>query len=276
VADPRAFLEQLPDDELGRALRELAGSLAVPVAAAPGRPDIATRVRARLAAEPPVGVPKRRWGLRPMRRGLVLALAALLILAAVVGAVGLGLPGLRIIFGDIPTPRPTASPTRSPSSPAPLGSFLGLGTALTLGEAERAASFDMVLPTDPAIGPPDASYIADGRVALVWASDETLPPVASGIGLIINEFQGDVDEGYYQKIVGSGTRLTKVTVGGSPGYWISGAPHFFFYVDPSGKEVDDSHRVVGDTLIWTTGGVTYRIETSLGMQAAIRLAESLE
>ena len=42
--------------------------------------------------------------------------------------------------------------------------------------------------------------------------------------------------------------VTPVTVGGNPGYWISGPPHFFYYVDPSGKDVDDSHRIVGDTL----------------------------
>jgi hypothetical protein len=212
-----------------------------------------------------------------MRRGLVLALAALLILAAVVGAVGLGLPGLRIIFGDVPSPRPTSTAATSPSPLAPVGSSLGLGTALPLAEVERVAGFDVVLPADPAMGPPDASYVAQGgRVALVWASDDALAEVARGVGLVLNEFRGTVDEGYYMKIVDSGTRLTRVTVDGSPGYWISGPPHFFFYIDPTGKSIDDSQRVVGDTLVWTTGDVTYRLETTLGMEAAIRLAESLE
>jgi hypothetical protein len=40
--------------------------------------------------------------------------------------------------------------------------------------------------------------------------------------------------------------------------------------------IDDHHRVVGDTLVWTADGVTFRLESALGMDAAIRLAESLE
>ena len=92
---------------------------------------------------------------------------------------------------------------------------------------------------------------------------------------MISEFRGNVDAGFFEKILGPGTTLTKVTVGGSPGYWISGAPHFFFYIDPQGQAVNDDHPTVGDVLLWTKGDVTYRLETSLGMAAAIRLAESL-
>ena len=66
-----------------------------------------------------------------------------------------------------------------------------------------------------------------------------------------------------------------MTVDGSQGWWISGAPHFFYYIDPEGNAVEDTHRQVGDTLIWSTGDVTYRLESSLGMEAAISLAESL-
>jgi hypothetical protein len=39
--------------------------------------------------------------------------------------------------------------------------------------------------------------------------------------------------------------------------------------------VSDSRRWVGDTLLWTDGGTTYRLETALGRDAAIRIAESL-
>ena len=95
------------------------------------------------------------------------------------------------------------------------------------------------------------------------------------MGLLISQFQGGVDQGYYYKILDSGVEVTPVTVNGYHGYWISGPPHFFFYVDPSGKIVDDTHRVVGDTLIWADGDITYRLESQLGMEEAIRLAESL-
>jgi hypothetical protein len=285
MTESRQPLHAISDDALGGALRDLSSSLAYPPAGGEGgRPDLAAATRARIVelGVRPALPGTRRWfglGVRPMRRGLVLALAALLILAAIAGAVGLGLPGLRIIFGDVPSPPPVASPTASGSasaSPSPLGSGLGLGTALPLADAEARAGFDLILPADPAIGPPDVAYAMGRRVNLVWASGPALPDSdVDGIGLLISEFQGRVDPGFYNKIVDSGSKLTRVTVDGSPGWWISGAPHFFYYINPEGNAVEDTHRQVGDTLLWTTGDVTYRLESSLGMEGAISLAESL-
>ncbi len=285
MAEPRQPLHAISDETLGGALRDLGSSLAFPSAGGEaGRQDVAGLARARIVALDirPSRAGTRRWfglGLRPMRRGLVLAVAALLVLAAIAGAIGLGLPGLRIIFGDVPTQRPTASPTASRSasaSPTPLGSGLGLGTVLPLADAEARIGFDIVLPPDPAIGPPDVAYVLGRRVNLIWASGPGLPETdVNGIGLLISEFEGRVDPGFYNKIIDSGSRLTRVTVDGSQGWWISGAPHFFYYIDPEGNAVEDTHRQVGDTLIWSTGDVTYRLESSLGMEAAISLAESL-
>lgn len=280
MTESRQPLLALSDDALAGVLRELGSSVAFPSPGAePGQADLAARARARIVAldiRPSRGNGRRRFGFgfRPMRRGLVLAIAALLVLAAVAGAVGLGLPGLRIIFGDVPSPVPTAS--AGPSSLSPIGSSLGLGTALPLAEVEQLAGFDLALPSDAAVGPPDVAYLTGQRAALVWAARPGLPASGTdGIGLLISEFRGHVESGYYSKILGSGSKLTTVTVNGSAGYWISGDPHFFYYVDPTGKSVDDTHRVVGDTLIWSTGEVTYRLESGLDMESAIKLAESL-
>lgn len=291
MAESRQQLLTLSDEAFADALRNLGSSVAFPSAGAePGQTDVAARARARIVALDiqhgrTGGRPWSGFGLRPMRRGLVLALAALLVLAAIAGAVGLGLPGLRIIFGDVPSPTASAPPSgssspsgsaRASSSLAPLGSSLGIGRALPLAEVERLAGFDVLLPSDPAIGEPDVAYLAGERAALVWATRPGLPPTeAAGIGLLISEFQGRVDDGYIQKILDSDTELTPVTVNGSPGYWIHGDPHYFFYIGPDGKAVDDSHRVVGDVLLWSTGDVTYRLESGLGIDAAIRLAETL-
>jgi hypothetical protein len=297
VVEPRLTLASLPDDDLAGALRQLATSVDYPAARAtePASPDLAARVRQRIEQNPPRLSIWQRLGLgvgartraRPMRRGLVLAIAALLILAAVAGAVGLGLPGLRIIFGEGPSPQATLAGSPVPSPPAsagpvpsptlaPLAGSLALGDAVSFADAKRLAGFDVVLPTDPDLGPPDATYLNGQRVGLVWASRPGLPETASpGVGLVISEFRGTVDPGFFEKILGPDTTLTKVTVGGSPGYWISGGPHFFFYIDPQGRAVNDDHPTVGDVLLWTKGDVTYRLETSLGMGAAIGIAESL-
>jgi hypothetical protein len=282
VAESRLPLHAMADKDLEATLRDLATSIAFPLTIDPvGGTDIAARVRARVASKP---APRRQsWralgGFRPMRRGLVLALAALLILAAIAGAVGLGLPGIRIFFGE-GTPSPGATLGASSATPTTRGStapgaLLGLGSVVTLGDAERIAGFDAILPPNPDLGPPDAVYLAGRRMALVWAPSLGFPEIGSeNVGLLISEFRGHVSDGYYKKVLSDDTRVEPVTVAGSPGYWIEGA-HFFMYVDETGKDVDDSHRVVGDTLIWTTGEMTYRIETSLGKDAAIALAESL-
>jgi hypothetical protein len=295
VAESRQALATMPDEELAGALRQLATSIDFPTGPTePGSPDLAARIRRRIELNPLQPSLWRRLGLglgagtraRPVRRGLVLALVALLILAAVAGAVGLGLPGLRIIFGEPPSPQPTAGGTlpsqtaasgTTPSATlAPLGGSLALGDAVSFADAQRQAGFDVVLPTDPDLGQPDASYLNGQRVGLIWATRPGLPGTLSpGVGLVISEFRGAVDERYFEKVLGPDTTLTRVTVGGSPGYWISGAPHFFFYIDPNGQAINDDHPTVGDVLLWTKGDVTYRLETSLGMAAAIRLAESL-
>jgi hypothetical protein len=53
--------------------------------------------------------------------------------------------------------------------------------------------------------------------------------------------------------------------------------HFFFYVRPDTEGyVDDGRRWVGDALVWYDGTATYRIESSLGRDATIGIAESIE
>lgn len=268
-------LHDLDDAGLADALGALTGAIDWPVAAPAGGPDLAVRVRVRLVDAS--GRSRRTTWRRPARRGLVLALLALLALAAVAGAIGLGLPGLRLTLAE-----PSASPPKpAPSATAPAGpagSSLGLGELVPMEEAQAWGAGPLRLPTDARFGPPDAIYLdrARGRqVAMVWAADAALPAsLEPGIGAILMAFDGTVEEEYFEKILGEGTTIERVTVDGQPGFWISGAPHFFFYESTSGGFVDDARRWVGDALIWSDGTTTYRLETSLGRDAAIEIAET--
>ncbi len=281
MSDQPRRLAARDDAGLEALLRAGAESIAWPTASPPGAPDIATRVRARLVADPPRPAARRPWTTwRPVRRGLVLALAALLALAAIAGAVGLGLPGLRLILGDPPvSPPPSIAPSRTPP-PGAVGSRLGLGVQISLDEVERLTGMPAELPADPAIGPPDAVYVDRARgnqVAFVWATSEALPATREpGIGLILMRFDGRIDDGYRQKLIGDGVAVEPVTVEGQRGFWISGDAHFFFYFRDDGGVIDDGRRWVGDALAWTDGTTTYRMETALGRDASIALAESLE
>ncbi len=278
--EQRRPLAALDDTELEVVLRASVASIAWPTASPAGAPDVATRVRARIAAGPPAAR-RPSWTLwRPARRGLVLALAALLALAAIAGAVELGLPGLRLILGEPPA---SAPPSLAPSQAAPSGapgSTLHLGDTVTPDEVETLTGVPIVLPTDPAIGPPDAVYVdrtRSNQVAFVWAPSEALPETSDpGVGLILMRFDGRMDEGYHQKLVGLGVTSEPVTVDGRSGFWISGDPHFFFYVRKDGTTVDDERRWVGDALVWSDDAVTYRIESALGRDVTIALAESLQ
>jgi hypothetical protein len=283
MAEPRTPLPAMSEDALAAALRDLATALDLPTSAAPGAEDLAVRVRQRIV-ETGIEPRQRGWQSLPgrgwrLRRSLVLAVAALLVLAAVAAAVGLGLPGLRFVFGEAPAV-PSAVPAATPTGGAigAPGSTLGLGAAVSFAEAERLAELDLRLPPDPSIGPPEATYLGPGgRVSLVWAARPGLPdPGSDGIGLLLSEFRGSVDAGYYEKAIESRAQVTPVSVDGRPGYWISGVPHFFVFVDADGEFVEDTHRMVGDTLVWTDGDVTYRLESGLGVDEAIALAETLE
>jgi hypothetical protein len=268
------------DADLEAALRAFGDSVAWPdAAAAADGQDLASIVRARIERMPRNVEPARpRWSWRPARRALVAAVLILLALAALAGAAGLGLPGLRLLLGPAPvSPPPSLVPGASTAGGAP-GARLGLGQLVPLDQVDARAGFEVALPSDPTLGPPDAAYVDSslgGQVALVWRSRDEFPDTLEpGVGLILTAFRGAADGGFYSKALGSGTKVESVRVGGDRAFWLSGDPHFLFYEGPNGF-VHDPRRWVGDALLWTRGPVTYRLETSGGQAAAIRLAESM-
>jgi hypothetical protein len=290
------------DATLENALRALAPSIDWPTAAplapsgAPAGPDVATRVRVRLTsgerprtATPRTTTPWWRPRARSWRRSLVLAVIALLALALVAGAAGLGLPGLRFLFGQPPASAlPSAIASSAPGSSAgatatvpPIpGMRLNLGRQVQLDEVEALTGHPLRLPTDARLGPPDSVWVDQskgGQVAYVWAADADLPETSErGVGLVLMRFPGTVENEFYEKVIGQGTTLAMVDVAGHDGWWISGDMHFFFYERPGSGFVDDGRRWVGDALVWNDGTATYRIESALGREATIALAESID
>ena len=274
-------LRAMDDEALVGALRALGPVIAWPEVT-DHTPDPATRARVAIVAgdrrAQPVG--RRSWWTRPMTRALVLALVALLALVAIAGAVGLGLPGLRLLFSG--GPEPSAPPTPAPSATAPAGppgTGLGLGMAVPLAELEAAAGRPITLPDDPLLGPPDAAWVDRSKadqVALVWAARPDLPATLDpGIGLIVMSFDGTVQDEFFGKAINSGTTVEDVRVAGQRGYWISALPHVFFYDGADGGTVDDPRRWVGDALLWSDGTTTWRIESALGRAETMRIAESI-
>jgi hypothetical protein len=287
-------LQRWSDARLVDALRGIGSEIDWPVVTATdgGAGDLAATVRRRIDALPisdrpgATGWRARRSSpvARPARRAFLLAaalLTLLLALAAIAGAAGVGLPGLRVLFGNgAATPPPSATPLRS-APPGEPGAGLRLGDPVSPADPaalDAEAGFHVRWPADPRIGQPDAAYVDDsrhGQVSLVWSTRADLPATLDpSVGLLLTEFVGSVNETLYEKLVGSGTTVEAVLVGGHRGYWLSGGPHFFFYTGPSGL-IQDDRRWVGDALIWSDGGLTYRLESALGRDPTISIAETL-
>jgi hypothetical protein len=275
VAESRLQLHQLSDDRLEQALRELGRELALPDAA--GLPE---RVTARVAVLPaPSAEPwwRRLFPAgRVTRRALVLALALLIVLAAIAGAVRLGLPGIGIELTPSstasPLATPRATPTRAPSN-APPGSATGLGTPAT--PAAAAAALGHALPVVPApFGPPDAVFVDEENVVnLVWGPGRGRPAADDDrVSLLLTAVRADIEEDYLKKVTDGGADVEVVSVNGRRSFWVRGA-HDLFVLGPDQRPIHV--RVAGDTLLWTDGVLTYRLESRLGRQASIALAETI-
>jgi hypothetical protein len=265
--------------DVERALADLAASLE-----SPPTPDLAAAVTARLEEGPErAPTPRaRRWRWPAgWRRLAVAGLAAVLLAAAVlVASPGtreavarrLGLRGIGVQIGGPPPPTVTTAPGARLD--------LGLGERVSLEEARRRVGFPVLVPGTGGLGQPDAVFVSEnvpmgGRVDLVWRARPGLPASAfTDAGLLITQFRGEPTPEFLKKVTGAGI-VEFVEVGGEPGYFFSGEPHFFTYRDAAGNLRDEQTRLAGNTLIWQRGDLTLRLEGELSKEEAVRIAESM-
>jgi hypothetical protein len=156
-----------------------------------------------------------------------------------------------------------------------------LGNRTTLDAVKSAVHFKVLVPAEPQLGAPETVYLGftppSGRVELVYRAGAALPAAGpSGIGLLVTEFQGQTEEQFLQKMVGPGTKVEFVDVGGARGFWISGRPHMIVYRRPGTDLIDQERsRLVGNALIWERDGVIYRVESALSKEESLRIALSM-
>ena len=192
------------------------------------------------------------------------------VLVGIAAAVGIALGGLRLVFG--------------PAAVSPLPTHLagpGLGEAMSLSEARRQAGFVLRVSGLPELGGPDLVYLAEppagGAVTLLYGDRDGFPAdPATGIGLIVTQFRADIGPEIFEKLIDAGVRVTAAQVNGHAAWWVAGGEHFFFYRDADGRLVDSTLRLAGDTLVWEERGVTHRVEGAPSLEAALRVAESLD
>lgn len=242
----------------------------------PATPDLAARVAGELRARPgrfrlPVSGRQARW--------LAVA-AAVLLAAALVAAVWsdartavahfFGLSRVGVIPGPA-VPAPTVPPPAAPE-------FAG---RTTLAEARARAGFPVRLPTYPeGLGEPDEVYFqelfapGEAQVILVY---RTRPGIPGSSDLLFRLYEARTTGLFLKGPVAGGTVVREVAVDGSRGYWLENATHPIRFRDPGGQErVELTRLVTGNVLAWEVGDLTYRLETNLPLEEAVKVARSLK
>jgi hypothetical protein len=233
----------------------------------PETPDISGAVAARLASAP---TPARRRWWQVDRPAWQVAVAATAVIIAVVMAVPPARSAVLDLlgFGSVRIVREEPRPSR-------FGAALGLGDPVTLEQARRR--FPLLIPS--AVGEPDAVYLTEDpsvRVDLVYRERPGLPTSSNtGAGLLVTEFYA-VAEPLIEKTAGAGSTVERLTVGGDPAFFISGAEHGFAYIQRGATGAFEPQRLAGNTLlVERSDGVLLRVEADVSRDEAVRIAESV-
>ncbi len=220
----------------------------------PPTPDIVASLRQ--AQRRPAGRPRLAWAIAAFVVILAGLLAVPAVRAAVVEIVRLG--AVRIFLGG---------PTPTPLPPTGHLSLSELPGETTLAAVEGSVTTPIRLPSyPPDLGPPDRVFLLrqfGGTVILVWENPNypdlarlalfAIPP-----GPLVNKLFPE--------------RVESTSVAGRPAIWTTG-DHFVELIMEGRSTLT---LVRGHVLIWTLEGGTYRLETTLSLEEAIRIAESLD
>lgn len=138
----------------------------------------------------------------------------------------------------------------------------------TLAEAQKKVDFPIVLPTYPDdLGQPDYVYVqnADGKLAiLIWLDPQHPDQIQMSLSIIAN--------GSWIVRKNQPTAIQATQVGKLRAVWTTGP----YPVVISNGDVQYEYLVNGHGLIWADQDVTYRLETNLSIEEAVKIAESLK
>jgi hypothetical protein len=241
----------------------------------PSTPDISARVATRLAAPTRI---ERQWF--QQRWALAAAIAI-----AVIAALLVYNPSREAIANWINVhvliQRVTTLPSPSPRPSGSVGDRLALGRLTTLDEAQRSVKWKITVPSS--LGPPDLVYILQPpggppgtEVTLVYLSVPGIKTAGeTDVAVLVTEARGQVDTQFFGKMIGAGTNIEPVTVGGHSGYWISGEPHIVYFRGADGTLQQETLRLATNTLLLDVDGTLVRIEGNLTKDQAVQIAESI-
>lgn len=247
------------------------------------------RLRAAAAQLPYPPTPELAGALRPpparpapprLRLVARLALLLALLLAALLAVPEVRAAALRLLqIGVVrvrvePAPAPPLAAPPAPSpTPLPPPRLPDLTGATTLDAAAASLPFAILLPAyPPDLGPPAAVFVQEiGGPALVLVWADPADPARARLSLHALSSQAFAEKLIY---AGGTEVVTETSVGDAPALWVRG-PHLLRTGPAEADRYTQLRLVRGDTLIWTAGAVTYRLESGLPLEEARRVAESL-
>jgi hypothetical protein len=141
---------------------------------------------------------------------------------------------------------------------------------LTLAEAQSQVPYPLGYP--PSYGSPDAVYLQetaapglDGAVVIMLWRDPTQPERARMLLYQIGAAHYGLKEASIESI-------TSTRINGQEAFWVENGHTIGL---PNGSE-QEAALVSRDTLIWSEGDITYRLESDLSLPEAVQAAESLQ
>lgn len=92
------------------------------------------------------------------------------------------------------------------------------------------------------------------------------------VGVTFDQFDGSIDDDLITKVLGDGTAIRRVDVGGLLGLWIDGEPHELVLRSPDGGFT--TRRFAGNTLLWQDGATIRRVEGFPSLEEALAFARA--
>lgn len=167
---------------------------------------------------------------------------------------------------------PTSTSLPLSATPGPTQSLIPLlekiAGEMTLSQAQQIVNYPILLPSYPRdLGQPDRVFVqeADGKMTiLVWMDPHQPDQVRMSLHIIPSG-------SWAIKKMGP-QMIQETSVKGQHAIWAIGP----YMLQLSNGDLEVTRLVAGHVLIWTEGDLTYRLETNLGLDEAIKVAESLQ
>jgi hypothetical protein len=236
----------------------------------PRTPDLTGSVirRLRASASPRLGPRWLAWSLVV----LLLLCSSLLLIpearAAILDFIQIG--AVRIFRIEPTSVVPTSEQFPVTATPVPqalIPMLENMAGEMTLEQAQQTVAYPLLLPSYPStLGLPDRVFVqdADGDMTvLVWTDPQQPDQVLMSLHFL--------PAGSWAIKKMAPQSIQETTVNGQPAIWAIGPYPMLL----SNGNMQFLRMVDGHVLIWTEGDITYRLETDLSLDEAIRVAESL-